>query len=42
LQADATFIGDLRKVFILKLFQADVMGEPGGDRKAEVITQWGC
>lgn len=32
LQADATLIRDLRKVFILKLLQADVMGEPGGDR----------
>lgn len=32
LQADATLVSDLRKVFILKLLQADVMGEPGGNR----------
>lgn len=30
MQADATLIGDLREVFILKLLEADVVGEPGG------------
>lgn len=29
-QADSTFISDLREVFILKFLKADVMGEPGG------------
>lgn len=29
-QADATLIGDLGEVFILKLLEADVVGEPGG------------
>lgn len=29
-QADSTFVGDLGEVFILKLLEADVMGEPGG------------
>ena len=36
MQADATFIGDLGEVFILKLLQADVMGEPGGDKKPKL------
>lgn len=36
-QANSTLIGDLREVFILKLLEADVMGEPGrsGD---DVVT----
>lgn len=38
LQADATLIGDLREIFILKLLQADVMGEPGGVEDGKPVT----
>lgn len=30
-QADSTLVGDLGEVFILKLLEADVVGEPGGN-----------
>lgn len=31
-EAQATVIGDLRQVFIVKFFQAYVLGRPGGDQ----------
>jgi len=39
-QADSTLVGDLGEVFILKLLEADVMGEPGG-RGEGVVTHGG-
>lgn len=42
-QADATLIGDLGEVFILKLLEADVVGEPGGSGdRGHTLHVWGA